>query len=209
MLDQPFRLAALATGAELPALQQPLPVAIQRIGERLDTTAQRRTGRKRRRLPALGIRAPAQGSFQLRQRLARRHADIFLIDDDHMRHFHDARLEKLNTVAGGRLGDEAGGVGHLGHVDFLLPHTDRLDQHDIKGRQHRQAHRPDLGAQAAKLAATGQRADEHLTVGATGVHAQPVTEQRAATDRAGRIDRQDRHLQAAPPPHLNQRSGQR
>jgi len=51
-----------------------------------------------------------------------------------VRNFHDAGLEKLDAVTGSRLSNEAGGVGHLGDVDFLLPDTDRLDQHDIERR---------------------------------------------------------------------------
>ena len=122
--------------------------------------------------------------------------------------FHDARFEKLDAVTGAWLGHEAGGVAHTGNIDFTLPYAHGFDNYNIERGEHGQAHRPDLGAQAAMLAATRQRADKNAIVIDAGFHAQPISQQCTAADRAGGIDRQ--HPDPATPtsPHRDQSGGQ-
>ena len=116
---------------------------------------------------------------------------------------HDAGFEKLNTVAGGGLGNEAGGIRQLGDIDLLLADADRLDQHDVECRQHYQAHGPDFRTESTELTPTGQRPDEYLVVQVTGEHPQTIPKQSPAADGAGGVDGQDAYRQSpiAPDPY--------
>ena len=92
-------------------------------------------------------------------------------------------FEKLNAVAGSRLGDEAGGVGHLGDVDFFLPDptvsTSTMSKAASIARligQTSALRPPNLPRQASERMNTSRFRRRWRA-------SQPIAQQRAAADR--------------------------
>ena len=82
-------------------------------------------------------------------------------------------------------------------VDLGLTDADGLDDHRSSFRRRRARRRISRGAgQAAQVAARRHAADEHALVAGVRLHAHAVAENRAAGERAGRIDGDDSHARA-------------
>ena len=92
----------------------------------------------------------------------------------------------------------------------LWPGPDGLDEDEVEagrvehGRGGRRGRR-----EAAGVSARRHRADEHVVVARVRLHPDPVAEQRAAGDRARRIDRDDRDGPAGRPDLGDQRRHER
>ena len=71
------------------------------------------------------------------------------------------------------------------------PDPDGLDQHHVEAGRVQDPQRLRRGhGQPAQVPAAGHRPDEHPAVGRVILHPHPVTEQRAAGERRGRVDRE-------------------
>ncbi len=57
---------------------------------------------------------------------------VGLVDDERVRHFDDARLEKLHLVAAERLQNQVDPVRQVADVDLALAYTDGLDQNSVE-----------------------------------------------------------------------------
>ena len=80
-------------------------------------------------------------------------------------------------------------VGRADDVDFVLADAHRLDDdHRLAGGVEHQRRIGGGARQAAEMAAGGHAADEDVRVGGVRLHAQAIAEDRAAGERAGRID---------------------
>ena len=170
-----------------------------------------RLGRGRSRVVA-GSSA-RRGSHQHRPQLGRRPLCarlVALVDDDQVGDLEQAGLDRLDLVAHlGRLEHDRR-VGSGRDLDLALAGPDRLDQDQVEtgGVQHRRGRRGRRG-QPSGVAARCHRADEHAVIAGVRLHPDPVAEQRAAGDRARRIDRDDRHGAAARPDLGDQRRDKR
>ena len=122
---------------------------------------------------------------------------VALADDVDVGDLEDAGLDRLDVVAEAGRRDDHRGVRRARDVDLVLAHADGLDHHDVEagGVEHvdrfeRAARKP------AQRAARRHAAHEHAGVAAELAHADAVAEDRAAGERARRIDGDDRHLAA-------------
>ena len=71
------------------------------------------------------------------------------------------------------------------------PDADGLDEHDVAAGALQHPHRLRGGrGEPAEVAAAGHRPDVDARVGGVVLHADPVAEDRAAGERAGRVDRE-------------------
>ena len=98
-------------------------------------------------------------------------------------------LVRLHAVAPARVHDHDGGVGGAGDLDLDLADADGLDDDPrlARGVEHaRRARRRER--EPAEVAAGGHRADVDAGVGGVVLHAHAVAEDRAAAERAGRVD---------------------
>ena len=98
-------------------------------------------------------------------------------------------LRGLHRVAPTGIHDDDRRVGVAGDLDLDLPDADGLDE-DPR-RADRVEHARGLrrrDREAAEVAAGRHRADEHAGVGRVVLHADAVAEDRAAAERAGRVD---------------------
>ena len=138
--------------------------------------------------------SPGRGRGQHRPELARgplRARPIALVHDDDVGDLEQARLDRLDLVAHlGRLEDD-GRVGRRGHLDLALAGPDGLDEDEVEagGVDHGRGRARRRG-EAAGVAAGRHRADEHVAVRGVRLHPDPIAEERAAGDRAGRVDGQ-------------------
>ena len=115
---------------------------------------------------------------------------IRLVDDEDIGNLHDAGLERLHLVAGARHQHDDRHIGRPDDVDLVLPDAHRLDDDEIAtGRVEDDRDLARRTRQAAELAARGHAADEDASVPGVRLHPHAVAENRAAGERARRIDR--------------------
>ena len=83
-------------------------------------------------------------------------------------------------------------VGRAHDVDFVLADADGLDEDDVlAGRVEDEGDLARRAREAAEVAARRHAADEHAGVARVRLHADAIAEDRAAAERARRIDRDD------------------
>ena len=134
---------------------------------------------------------------------------VGLVHHENVGDLQDPGLGRLNAVAHpGRQHDQHG-VGQPHHRDLVLADADGFDQHIVKsdGGEQVRGGRGRRG-QSAELPPTGHRADVDAGVGGVLAHPDPVAEQRAAAERAGRIDGQHGHPPARRAIPADQRGGE-
>ena len=104
---------------------------------------------------------------------------------------------RLHAVAPARVHDDDRRVGGVGDLDLDLPDADGLDDHPrlAGGVEHTHGLRR-REREAAEMPAGRHRADEHARVGRVVLHAHAVAEDRAAGERARRVDREHADLVA-------------
>ncbi len=135
---------------------------------------------------------------------------VGLVDHDHVRDLHHARLQRLDRVARAGHQHEHDRVGVVDDVDLGLTDADGLDEHVLAAGRVEQQRRLQRGlGEPAERAAVGHRADEHALVEEVLGEADAVAQQRALGERRGGVDRQ--HADAAPrfAARLRERADQR
>jgi len=119
---------------------------------------------------------------------------IAFVEHEHLGDFHQTRFRCLNLVSGFRSQHHDGRICRLGNVQLALPDTDGLEQDDIEGCSVEDiGHIDGLCRKAAERLTRRHAADEHPIVAPDLRHANPITEQRAAAEWAGRVDRDHRN----------------
>ena len=96
--------------------------------------------------------------------------------------------------------DDDPDVGKPRDVELVLTDADRFDEDDVEPRGVEHVSRPGRRArEASELSPRRQTADEDAGIGRVRLHPHTVTEERAAAERARRIDREhtDRPPRAA------------
>ena len=130
---------------------------------------------------------------------------VGLVEHEDVGDLEDPRLDRLDVVTQAGHRDDQDRIHARHHVDLVLADPDRLDDHPVEAGGVEKvggiARRP---RQASHSAARRHRADENSGVGRQTLHADPVTEQRPAGERRGRIDTEDADRLAAPPALLRQ-----
>ena len=121
-------------------------------------------------------------------------AAIGLVDDEHIADLEQAGLARLDRVAPTRRDDDDRRVRGPCDGNLHLTDADGLDEDPRVAGGVEHAHRVRRRTrEPAELAARRHRAHEHAVVGVVVLHADAVTEDRAAGERAGGIDRDHRH----------------
>ena len=134
---------------------------------------------------------------------------VAFVHHEDIGNLHQARLGSLDMVA--RLGHQHhhGRVDQVAHVQFGLAHARALYEYIIEaGRVKYVSHVGGVCAQAASRPAGGHAADEHALVIVQVRHAHPVAEQRAGSERTGRVNRHDRNAMAGLAQDPGDHSGQ-
>ena len=160
------------------------------LPEELDVLAARGLGEDDRRAP--GTRAvEGENRAHLVQHRLRRGV-IHLVDRDHVGDLHDARLQRLHAVARPGHQHEHDGVGDPHHLDLALAGADGLDENELlpRGVEHEQRLQRRL-REAAEMAASAHRPDEHLGIGEVVGEPDAIAEQGAVRERRRRIDGDD------------------
>src|SRR5918994_779397 len=178
-----------------PLVQQPVRLEVRAVlgdlvPELLDPLLLERFGEDDRRTPIALLVEAEDRTHLVEHRLRRR--VVLLVDDDHVRDFHDSGLQRLHRVARARHQREHDGVGDADHLDLALTGPDCLEEDEIppgcvedeQGLQRR------LG-EPAQMAAGAHRADEDPGIEEVVGEPNPVAEQRALGERAGGIDGDD------------------
>ena len=184
--------------AKLVARFQPLRARAFRVrAKRLDGLPQLRHALAGRRLglddrrPPLALAKTLQGQVRLdRGHRAIGAVAIALVDDEDVRDLHDAGLERLHVVAGPGHEHDDRDVGGADDINLVLADADGFDDHEALagGIEHERGitRRP---RKAAHVTTRRHAADEDLIVLRVRLHAHAVAENRAAGERARRIDR--------------------
>ena len=125
--------------------------------------AARRVGEDDRRPPGTISIEREDRPHLVEHRLGRRM--IHLVDRDHVRDLHDARLQSLDGVARAGHQHQHDRVRDPDHLDLALTRADRLQEDDLLagGVEHEQRLQRRLG-QTAEMAACAHRADEHAGI---------------------------------------------
>ena len=194
-------LAGELVGA--PFRQEPLVLEVRamlldRLPQLVDPAAADRLGEDDRRLPvALGLDLEDRAHLG-HHRPGRRM--VALVHDDHVGNLHDPGLERLDRVARARHEREHGRVGEPGDLDLALAGPDRLDVDEVLagGVEDQRGLERRLG-EPAQVPAGPHRADEDLGIEEVVGEPDPVAEQRARGERAGRVDRDDADRLASSP----------
>ena len=118
---------------------------------------------------------------------------VGLVHDEDVRDLEHAGLDRLDVVTKPRHGDQAHRVGDAHDLHFLLPYSDGLDEHDaIAERVEDIDDARRRAREAAGMAATRHAPDEEALIEEPLAHADAVAEDRAAAERRGRVDGDDR-----------------
>ena len=181
---------ALASRVELAALVELGPALLERVPELGHALAAERLGEQDRRPPlANGIERDDRPHL-LQHRLRR--GVVHLVDGDHVGDLHDPRLERLHCVTGAGHQHEQDDVCDADHLDLALAGADRLEEDDVlPGCVDQQERLERRFGQAAEVPARAHRADVDLRVEEVVGEADAVAEQRAARERARRVDGDD------------------
>src|SRR5207245_10692730 len=108
---------------------------------------------------------------------------------DHVGDLEESGLVGLHAVAPPRVHDDDGRVGRPGHLDLDLPDANGLDDDPRLAGGVEDPHRLGRGErEPTEVAARRHRSDEHTFVGGVVLHADAVAEDRAAAERAARVD---------------------
>ena len=108
-------------------------------------------------------------------------AAVGLVDDEHVADLEQAGLARLDRVAPTGSDDDDRRVGGTGDRNLHLTDADRLDEDPRVAGGVEHAHRMRrCTREPAELAARRHRAHEHAVVGVVVLHADAVTEDRAA-----------------------------
>jgi hypothetical protein len=135
---------------------------------------------------------------------------VGLVDHEDVGDLHDPGLDRLDVVT--HPGDQHHHryLRQVRDLDFVLPHSHRLDQHVVPAGHIHQPREIGGGAgQAAGGAAGGHRPDEDAGIGVVLLHADAVAQNRAAGDAARRVHRDDRESLALAAQFARQRVHQR
>src|SRR3954447_19963857 len=157
-------------------------VRLDRGPQLVDARLLDRLGEHDRDRPAVALQHECRAQL-LQLRLRGRM--VALVDRDHVRDLHHARLQRLDRVARARHEHEDDRVRGAEDADLALPDPDRLDEdHVLPGRvedEHRLERRL---RQPAEMAARAHRPDEDLRVEEVVGEPDPVAEQRTVRERA-------------------------
>ncbi len=192
-----------------PAIRlQVRPVALQRRPQRGHALAAHRLGEHDRHLPG-PVAVEAQDRAHLGQHRARRRV-VHLVDRDRVRDLHDPRLERLHGVARPRHQHEHDAVGDADYLHLALTGAHGLQEDDVlAGRVEQEQRLQRRLREPAQVPARPHRADEHVRVEEVLRQADPVAQQGALREGAGRVDRDDAHPQTARAHVAHERGDQR
>ena len=116
---------------------------------------------------------------------------VGLVHDEHVGDLEQPGLRGLHRVAPTGVHDDDRRVGVARDLDLDLADADRLDDDPRLADRVEHAHRlRRRDREPAEVTARRHRADEHAGVGRVLLHADAVTEDRAAAERAARVDRE-------------------
>nr|ABZ09792.1 hypothetical protein ALOHA_HF4000APKG8K5ctg1g5 [uncultured marine microorganism HF4000_APKG8K5] len=192
---QPGLVAGQAVAGQLPAVRQPVGVAVAGLHQFADallfaardaenpglprpltgTTRLTRTAPMHERGFEVGLGGPGQG----------RH--IGLGDGDDMGNLDDPRLHELQGIPRPRLHAEHDRIGDPRHNGLRLAHAHGFDQNHVVDGAHQHHRRNRQRRQPAQTLARGHGAHEHAVVLRVGGNARAVAKQRAAGNMRGRI----------------------
>ena len=163
------------------------------------------------RLPRLRRGAAAQREHLAH--LARRllgEGQVALADRQHVGDLERAGLERLDVVAEPGRADDDPGVGERGDARLRLAGADGLDDDAVEaGGVEAVDRRAGRARQPAELAAGGEGTNEGVRMGAVLAHPDPVAEDRAAADRARRVEGEHADRKAALEPGAEEGVDQR
>ena len=170
-------------------------VRFEHVDELRNALSRGRNRRHDRRSP-IARRRQFEHGVELAHRVARTGA-IRFVHHEHVGDLHEARLVRLNRVAPTRVHDHHRRIGVPRHFDLDLSHPDGLHDHPVvtggveqaRGLWRRRR-------QTTQVSACRHRTDEHARVGGVLLHAHPIAENRAARERARRVDGE--HADARP-----------
>src|SRR5262249_44262452 len=178
-----------------PALLEPpvdrklVTMSLERGPQLRDVLATERLRQEDRRSP-VGLRESDDRTHLVQHRLRTRVVE--LIDRDHVWNLHDSRLERLHGIARAGHEHEQHGVRDPGHLHLALPRTDRLDEDDVLAGSIEQEHRlQGRLREAAEVPARAHRADVDAGIEEVVREADAIAEERAARERARRVDGDD------------------
>ena len=135
---------------------------------------------------------------------------IGLVHDEHVGNLHHARLERLHLVSHARHEHENRDISGAGDFDFVLPHADGLDRHEIlPGRVEHEGRVGRRARQAAEMPPRRHAADEHTRVLRVRLHAHAIAKHGAAGERTGWIDGEDTDAMAGLAPARDETIDQR
>jgi len=147
--------------------------------------------------------------FEFARRTLRRATHVGLGDDRDVRHLDDAGLHELQAVAGGRLGREDDGVGHLADRRLRLTDADGLHQHPVEQRAHQDERRHGQRREPTELVAGRHRADVEPRILRIVEDAGAIAQKRATAALGRRIDGDDADGLAALAQRVDERRRQR
>src|SRR5919108_1129384 len=117
---------------------------------------------------------------------------IRLVDAEQIRDLEDPRLDRLDVVAEPRHHHDHRRVRQPADFHFVLPDADGLHDDDVLAHRIENADAvAGRAGQSAELPARRQRADEDAGIERMVLHADAIAEDRAAGERARRIDGDD------------------
>ena len=122
-------------------------------------------------------------SFQHRLRRG-----VIHLDRDHVGNLHDPGFQCLHGVAGAGHQDEQHRVGDADHLDLRLPGAHGLEVDEVLPPASSRSIACSVASATAEMPARSHRADEDLGIEEVVREPDPVAEQRALRERAGRVD---------------------
>ena len=119
---------------------------------------------------------------------------IAFIDNEDVGDLHDAGLDGLHIIAHAGNQDHHRDIRQADNVNFILAHAYGFHQHHVlaAGIEHR-GHVSGGARQAAQKSARRHAADVDAGVRMVRLHADAIAENRPASVRTGRINRDDAH----------------
>ena len=131
-----------------------------------------------------------------RRRQLIRALPVRLIDDVEVGDFHHAGFQRLYRIPRFRRHGHDDGISHAHYPQLGLADAYRLNQDDVlAGGVQRPHHAFHDTRQPARLPSRRHAANEHAVIQVVPLHPNPVPQQRAPGERAGRVNGQDAHRQ--------------
>jgi hypothetical protein len=135
---------------------------------------------------------------------------IGLVHDEDVRDLQDPRLRHLYRVPQAGRQQDHRGVRRGGHVDLGLAHADRLDHDEVVAGCVEDPHALGRGERHPPEVAAGRhRPDEDVRVRRVLLHPHPVTQERPARVRRGRVDGEDGDAALVGAERADERRGER